>query len=110
VELATDNGVNVKISGIYSIIHLASGRAYFGSSARALSRMKEHRRLLCNGNHPNIHLQRAWNLYGAKAFRFAVEEIVKDVTQLLIREQAWIDAAQSLDLVALTCALLQDLR
>jgi|SRR5882724_1752571 len=87
----------LKISAIYSIVHVASGRAYYGSSARALKRMKEHRQQLCRGVHPNIHLQRAWNMYGPKAFKFAIEEIVKDVTQLLAREQAWIDAGQSME-------------
>src|SRR5580704_3526986 len=87
----------MKISGIYSITHTASGRVYIGSSANAPKRVRFHMRNLFAGTHWNAHLQRAWDLYGEEAFLFTVEEIVKDPSKLLEREQAWIDAMKSSD-------------
>ena len=85
----------MKISGIYSITHVQSGRVYIGSSAHAFARMSGHRKSLRSGKHSNTHLQNAWNLYGEKAFVFTLEEMVGDTKKLLVREQAWIDAEKS---------------
>jgi group I intron endonuclease len=87
----------VNISGIYSIKHVTSGRTYIGSSAHVPRRLYIHKRMLRLGTHDNVYLQRAWNLYGEGAFVFIAEEIIKDPAQLLIREQAWIDAIKAGD-------------
>lgn len=60
-------------------------------------RWNNHKRLLNNNKHFNIHLQRAWNLYGAESFKFLIhktfdsddeEQNLKDVQTL---EQDMID-------------------
>ena len=58
----------IKISGIYSITNNESGNVYIGSSVNVNKRTQEHFRLLRKGEHPNSHLQRAWNKYGEQAF------------------------------------------
>jgi group I intron endonuclease len=85
----------MRVSGIYSIIHKYSGRAYIGSAVNLMVRIRNHRRALKRNRHPNKHLQHAWNLYGREAFEFAIEEVVKDTTKLIIREQVWIDTMKS---------------
>ena len=46
--------------------------------------------MLRNEQHDNIHLQRAWNLYGEDAFAFHVlEEVASDA--LLAKEQEYLD-------------------
>ena len=60
----------MKQSGIYEITCTANGKAYYGSTTHWRNRRQAHRAALRRGDHPNEHLQRAWNKYGADAFRF----------------------------------------
>lgn len=60
------------ITGVYAIINTYNGKSYIGSSVDLESRFQRHRRDLRNGRHPNRHLQRAWNKYGAGVFMFKV--------------------------------------
>lgn len=59
---------------VYAITHRETGRAYIGSAVDAPNRWRRHRRLLDIRRHDNVHLQRAWNAYGAPAFDFTVVE------------------------------------
>ena len=43
------------------------------------------------GTHRNTILQRAYNKYGKQNFEFPVVEFVEDVTQLITRENCWIN-------------------
>lgn len=60
--------------GIYSITCLPNGRVYIGSSNDMDSRIKSHKRALKNGDHKNIHLQRAYDKHGKSAFKYDVVE------------------------------------
>lgn len=60
--------------GIYRIQNNINGKVYIGQSTDIKKRWKSHKRDLQKGEHPNPHLQKAWNLYGEKAFSFDVLE------------------------------------
>lgn len=78
-------------SGIYSITNKINGKRYIGSAVNINSRLRTHRSLLNRDCHCNIKLQRAWNKYGSDSFSFDVIEYVENKTDLIIREQFWID-------------------
>ncbi|HXY96551.1 MAG TPA: GIY-YIG nuclease family protein [Steroidobacteraceae bacterium] len=79
-----------KRSGIYQIRCKRSGRIYIGSAVNLLNRWYRHHQQLAEGLHGNPHLQSAWTRYGAANFEFTVLEFA-DPSQLLLREQYWID-------------------
>ena len=81
-------------SAIYQIINRLNGKRYIGSAVNLRSRWGYHRSGLRRNNHPNRHLQAAWNLYGGKTFVFTVLEYVVDVGLLLEREQYYMDLLQ----------------
>lgn len=78
-------------SGIYAIT-TPSGRRYIGSAVNFAHRWAVHRWNLRQGNHHSPGLQAAANKYGIEALRFDILECVEP-PQLLMREQAHIDAA-----------------
>jgi group I intron endonuclease len=55
-------------------------------------RFRGHRHQLHKGKHANIKLQRAWNKYGAVAFRFDVLDYCDEPEELIPCEQQWIDS------------------
>lgn len=59
-------------SGIYSIRNRETGKQYIGSSVGLHRRFSAHRYLLNAGEHHSIHLQRAWDKWGAAAFDFEI--------------------------------------
>jgi len=81
-----------KGGGIYAIT-LKDGRCYVGSTSQTFKkRWAEHRQRLKKGNHPNLHLIRAWRKYGEEAFVFTILEIC-DLSNELVRierENHWI--------------------
>lgn len=79
-------------SGIYMILNLQNGNRYIGSAVNLDSRLATHRRQLTMKTHPNRYLQSAWDKYGAEAFSFTPVEAVRDLKNLIAREQFWIDA------------------
>jgi len=48
--------------GIYKITNIINGKIYIGKSKDTKKRFKEHIKKLKNNTHPNIHLQRTFNL------------------------------------------------
>lgn len=77
-------------SGIYKITNLVNSKFYIGSAVYFKHRKGVHIYDLKNNRHGNIHLQRAWNKYGKKAFKFElIEECKKEI--LIEREQYYID-------------------
>jgi group I intron endonuclease len=83
---------NLSKSGIYNIICLVTLKHYIGSAVCFRKRWNAHKHLLNKHKHNNLHLQRAWNKYGANAFEFVVIEYVDDKLQLTKIEQMYIDA------------------
>jgi group I intron endonuclease len=84
-----------KISGIYSIVHIESGRPYVGSALDIYKRWSEHKSELTYNYHDNQRLQHFWNKYGEAAFEFKILELVVDPSLLLNREQFWMDKLES---------------
>jgi group I intron endonuclease len=79
------------ISGIYAIVHVASGRRYVGSAVSIEDRWSDHRCKLALRRHENAYLTAAWHKYGADAFEFVILEPVLFLEFLVEREQHWMD-------------------
>lgn len=82
--------VDANGSGIYAIIHEASGRIYIGSAVNIRDRWRGHRGSLNRGTHHSRHLQNAWSKYGGDAFSFSILERC-DRAILILREQVYLD-------------------
>jgi group I intron endonuclease len=80
------------VGGIYAIRCTVNGKVYVGSAVNIKNRWAVHRHGLARGIHHGVLLQRAWNRHGADAFIFEVLEHVATATDLLLREQFWIDS------------------
>lgn len=83
----------MKISGIYKIEHVDSGKAYVGSAVNIKRRWGEHKARLNSKTHPNPKLQNAWNKYGEGSFVFGVVEEC-EIEVLIEREQKYIDTLE----------------
>jgi group I intron endonuclease len=85
------------VIGIYMIRNTATDMLYIGSSAGKFGiqgRWDMHRIDLRCGKHSNPRLQASWNKHGEDVFVFMVIESA-DPSQLIEREQYWIDRYRS---------------
>ncbi len=73
-----------QVTGIYKINCSINGKFYIGSSINIKKRMVRHYSDLRNNKHHNIHLQRAWLIYGPEAFSY---EIFKEVAKNELKEE-----------------------
>lgn len=80
-----------KNCGVYLITCMPTGKKYVGSSNRISKRWSRHRSSLNAGTHTNRYLQNSWNKYGYAAFEWAVLEAVDEESNLIAREQHWMD-------------------
>jgi len=78
-------------SGVYKITNVVNNNVYIGSTVNIGNRWREHRRKLNSRIHNNKYLQRAWNKYGWEKFRFEILESVLKKSNLLDREQYYLD-------------------
>lgn len=62
--------VNDLKSGIYIIRNKINNKCYVGSSVKIRTRLNWHYNILLKKEHPNKHLQSAFNLYGTENFEF----------------------------------------
>jgi group I intron endonuclease len=79
-------------SGIYMIRNVINNKKYVGSTCSSngfYKRWRIHKAYLRHNNHPNSHLQNAWNKYGEDSFEFMILEECED-NKLISREQYWI--------------------
>jgi group I intron endonuclease len=85
--------------GIYLISCLVNQKTYIGQTKSIKKRIAQHQNNLKKGNHPNQHLQNAYNKYGVDFFVFRPIEYLEDSTleQLTEREQYWIDFFDSMN-------------
>jgi group I intron endonuclease len=83
-------------AGVYKARCIPTNKIYIGSSENIAKRCRQHVSDLNAQRHRNIHLQRAWNLYGPDAFVFSVVELT-DVAVLRYREQYHLDRSQAYD-------------
>lgn len=80
----------IKLTGIYVIKNILNGKYYVGSAFNIKARWRVHLCQLLKNKHHSIHLQRAWNKYGADSFIFeAIQYCSKE--DLTLNEQFWID-------------------
>lgn len=76
---------------IYKIENKVNGKIYIGSTKDKEERWKKHKWGLNNNCHYNQHLQRAYNKYGSDSFEFSVVEKVDEISNLIPREQHYMD-------------------
>lgn len=77
-------------SGIYKIVNVTNGNSYIGSAINLSSRFVQHKSMLLTKTHHSIHLQRAYNKYGRKNFKYIVI-LICDSNMLLWFEQLFLD-------------------
>lgn len=78
------------VSGIYQIQH-HNGKRYIGSAINLRRRWLVHLNRLRRRAHHNLHLQRAFDKDGKVAFDFTILEYVADTSQLIKREQHFLN-------------------
>ena len=79
---------------IYKIVNKVNGKKYIGSTIEKTKRWRQHKRNLRGGYHTNIYLQNAWNKYGGDSFVFNVVEEVNETSDLVQREQYYMDTLE----------------
>lgn len=81
---------------IYKIINLVNGKFYIGSTIRPLRiRKYEHLSSLRKNKHPNDYLQKSFNKYGEKNFKFEILEKLnfekclskKEIAKILVNRE-----------------------
>ena len=60
----------MKWYNIYQIRNKINDKCYIGSAVKILDRWWLHKKMLRNGNHHSVKLQRAWDKYGENNFAF----------------------------------------
>ena len=78
-------------AGVYEILNTKNGKRYIGSASSFTSRWSRHRCDLKRGTHHSRFLQRAWNKYGAGAFKFS-KLLICAPANLIMYEQACVAA------------------
>ena len=78
-------------SGIYQITNQRNGKRYIGSTVNLRRRWSAHLRRLRRGQHGNQHLQRSFDKHREAVFMFSVLEHIEEPSQLLEREQHFLD-------------------
>jgi group I intron endonuclease len=78
--------------GIYLIKNISNQKRYIGSSLNVDQRRRRHFKDLRKNAHGNRLLQRAYNKYGEKTFKFSLLEILITPQNLIEREQYWINS------------------
>lgn len=79
--------------GIYLIVNCINDKIYVGRAIKIKVRWKNHKCMLQENRHYNVHLQHAWNKDGAENFGFSILEEC-NIDKLIEREQFWIDYTQ----------------
>lgn len=85
-----------RISGIYKITCVPTGKVYIGQSCDIYNRWYMHKWELNKQKHGNSYLQHAWNKYGENNFNF---EIIEPCDEAIIddKEKYYIDFYKSTD-------------
>lgn len=85
---------------IYEILNTKNKKRYIGQSISKSSRKRwfYHRWTLKKNSHINSHLQRAWNKYGEKAFRWTILCECSSLEELNAKEIKYIKLYQSKNL------------
>ena len=85
-----------RVSGIYKITHIESGKCYVGQSVDIGNRWKQHiKRGVGAESRTNNKLYPAMAELGVEAFTFEIVEITEDTSQLNAMEKYWQDFLQA---------------
>lgn len=79
------------LGGVYVIRNTIDDRIYIGSTINFKVRFNNHRNCLRCEKHKSLKLQRFVNKYGLNTLVFSLIESVEDNTELLQREQFYLD-------------------
>lgn len=75
---------------IYKITNLITDKYYFGKTINFEKRKKKHITELNNKYHHSSHLQKSWNKYGEKAFKFGIFDYAFSKEELEEKEDYYI--------------------
>lgn len=81
-------------SAIYAIVNQVTRDMYVGSAVTVNRRWNVHKCQLRSGKHHCKHLQNAYAKYGEDGFDWEIIETVADKSNLIRREQFWLDFFQ----------------
>jgi len=84
------------VTGVYCIYCCINHKYYVGSSNNIYKRLTHHANSLEKNKHRNLHLQSAYNLYGASNFSTKILETC-NIDVKLTREEHWIDYYKSFE-------------
>lgn len=84
-----------KISGIYQIKNIINNKIYIGSSVDIKNRWQKHISELRRGKHSNKHLLESYKTHGEQNFEFSILEEVKELDNLILKEQYYLDFYKS---------------
>jgi group I intron endonuclease len=79
------------MSGIYAIRNNITNQMYVGSAISFNRRWAKHQHELRNKVHHATPLQASYNKHGVSVFEYEIIEYVDDKSNLLAREQVWLD-------------------
>lgn len=74
-------------SGIYQITCLKNKKIYIGQTSSILERAGGHAKALRLKTHESRDLQEDWDKYGSKKFTFQIVEIIKNASNLELKER-----------------------
>lgn len=83
------------MQGIYIIKNKLDNKVYIGSAVDITRRWYKHKTELTRNVHPNQKLQRAWSKHGSENFSFEVIETVEYKSNLIEREQYYMDSSEN---------------
>jgi len=89
-------------AGIYKITNLVDGKQYIGQSINIEQRRCSHYSMLDKNKHPNLHLQRAYNLLGKENFMFDIV-LFCEKEELTRYEQAVVNFSKNIYNFRLEC-------
>lgn len=84
-------------AGIYRVVDRTTGTCYVGQSRRLRKRIAEHFRLLGLRQHPNPHLQAAYDRAGPDALHAEIEVYCDDPHDLDLLEEAFLSGEAHFD-------------
>lgn len=76
---------------VYQIFNTKNSRSYIGSTVNFSQRKRRHLNDLKKGSHSSAFMQRDYEKCGVEAFEIRVIEQVESPSNLIAREQFWID-------------------
>lgn len=77
---------------VYKITNLINDRVYYGSTKDFTNRKKTHLENLFNKCHHNKHLQKDFDKYGARTFKFEIIKYFEKEQEMLVYEYQMINS------------------